>query len=233
MPELSGSTGLSTKIGQKGGKMKKLSVFLCSILLFSASIGTASALTIGNDIIDRPQLDGARNIAFIDPTLVFPTAGTLESFDLWVTAEQGEIFTPQIYRYTGSGDNWELVYSQGWYFASPGSYDTAVTVPAYFNIQAGDVVGWWFGEDAGTIPFTFTGDDDVEWTNYLAAATEIPDPQVGDIYNFDTEEWAQSSQKREYSIAANYTPVPEPATMLLLGLGLAGLAGVSRKKFKK
>ena len=31
----------------------------------------------------------------------------------------------------------------------------------------------------------------------------------------------------------NYTPVPEPTTTLLLGLGLVGLAGVRRKKSRE
>ena len=31
----------------------------------------------------------------------------------------------------------------------------------------------------------------------------------------------------------NVAPVPEPATLLLFGAGLAGLAGFSRKKFRK
>ena len=45
--------------------------------------------------------------------------------------------------------------------------------------------------------------------------------------------FAGLNANNDYAVAGYSTPVPEPSTVLLLGLGLVGLAGLGRKGFKK
>jgi len=71
----------------------------------------------------------------------------------------------------------------------------------------------------------------VDYTNWPTSNAQI---QVNGGYSFDHD--LQSSYWFHFTelttTDSGASPVPEPATMLLLGLGLVGLAGV-RRKFKK
>lgn len=92
--------------------------------------------------------------------------------------------------------------------------------------------------NGGTSEFTFFGKDSVNgdyWVDFGASITIYNALAQAEGY-LTTTFWGceyTTFKNNEFSVAGfTAAPVPEPATMLLFGTGLVGLAGVARRKKK-
>ena len=127
----------------------------------------------------------------------------------------------------GVGGGWPLAH---------GTSDTlgAVAPNSVEYFAASNILAWNINQTRGAFASVEIGGSTVFWTAPLIFYSEAdPSNVVGKLLTV-VPQTGEVDQEVPFDTqgAGGRAPVPEPATMLLVGIGLAGLAGLGRKKFR-
>ncbi|MDL1979258.1 MAG: PEP-CTERM sorting domain-containing protein [Deltaproteobacteria bacterium] len=192
--------------------MKRFLIFLCAVMLVFGMVGSASAIPILNNGID---LDDAGNLygTYINSgSLLFTQRGNndgnkLEGVEMLVENELGY-----------NADDFDLTVTSMSYSSDDGGFtglwnaNPEDTLISFYAVKAGRGYAMY-----QVYPAEGTG----SWSTY--------DLWVTGLYNNGAD--LEISHYTGYNSVP--APVPEPTTILLMGTGLLGLVGYSRKRSGK
>jgi hypothetical protein len=195
--------------------MKKVVLALALLVagsLVAAGPAAASTLSGGNPPIPRAFLDGFSNFSIVDKNNPINATGNVTGWDIFAGAT-----TPVellIFRQTGPS-SYSLVGSGP--LVTPSLGLNTFTLPSPIAVQAGDLVGY-YTQGNGVAEFDLDPPFSFAFGNL--SGTMLFTTNGGGVSSAFID-----SSNRTYSIDVfgSATAVPEPASLSLLGLGVAGL----------
>lgn len=206
---------------------RSLLVFTCFLVFFLVNISTAVAIPI----------EGSGSLGSFEGTFDYnPSTATLDvSLTNTSPDSNGGYLTAfaflnpndaisDVTFYSSTSANFGLI-------GGP-SFDGSINVQpyGYFDIGASSTGNQWQG---GGDPKDGIGVGDTESFQFIFAGTDLDQLTTLSFFNEDPAFLARFRGFEDgESDKVSAAPVPEPSTILLLGLGLVGLAGFGRKKIK-
>ena len=213
--------------------MKKFLMLLCAVVLVFGMVGSASAATYQfEDMIDDWEIDGTiYGSVYIDqqysilPNYVGSSFSYTHDINDEVNFAAGDLVTEanleldfvNMEGVTGlEGDSYGSTYFFGWHY-----YDSREYVQYTYDSGISSWVEIDTDNDIQTALLT------IDWLN----SDGLLDVTIN-LWNTAGTADIGLDHSKLYGTAET-APVPEPATILLMGIGLLGMVGIGRKRFNK
>jgi len=206
-------------------------------LVYNAS---SDLLELQNSVDELIRLPGGTELTITDEGDYVPVVG----FGLAIYVDENGDFTGGV---TGHTYSWDLTGTEGFYSGSYTSDYDMVEVLLQGTIE---VAGHTYDANSGPVLLLGADVDAFGWANFAPGSSQV-DFLFGPVAGawVDDGIWPTSPPTGAFAdIAGNLDwsknfdlenkggdkyPVPEPATLLLLGSGLIGIAGIGRKRLKR